>query len=63
MWPSRIKMGLATKSLVEFVLACQVAAAGRIIVGICVAVIGVAPHVWSFSRHFVEGTRGAEQSS
>jgi hypothetical protein len=57
MWPSWIKIALAAKSLAELTLACQVAAAGRIIVGICVALVGVAPHLWTFSRHFVEGPR------
>jgi hypothetical protein len=57
MWPSWIKIVLAAKSLAELTLACQVAAAGRIIVGICVALVGVAPHLWTFSRHFVEGPR------
>jgi hypothetical protein len=57
MWPSWIKVTLAAKALVEFTLACQVAAAGKIIVGISVALVGVAPHVWSFSRHLVEGPR------
>ncbi len=51
---SWIKVALAVKSLVEFTLACQVAAAGKIIVGIGVALVGVAPHAWSFSRHLVE---------
>jgi hypothetical protein len=57
MWQSWTKVALAVKSLAELTLACQVAAAGRIIVGLCVALVGVAPHVWSFSRHFVEGPR------
>ena len=57
MWQSWMKVGLAGKSLVELVLACQFAAAGRIIVGLCVALVGVAPHVWSFSRRLVEGSR------
>jgi hypothetical protein len=57
MWQSWIKVALAVKSLAELTLACQVAAAGRIIVGLSVALVGVAPHVWSFSRHFVEGPR------
>lgn len=52
---SWIRVALAVKSLVEFTLACQVAAAGKIIVGIGVALVGVATHVWSFSRHFVQG--------
>jgi hypothetical protein len=52
-----MKVVLAAKSLVEVILACEVAIAGKIIVGICVALMGVAPHVWSFSRHFVEGPR------
>jgi hypothetical protein len=55
MWQSWTKVALATKSLVELTLACQVAVAGRIIVGIVVALIGVAPHVWLFSRRFVDG--------
>lgn len=57
MWQSWVKAALAAKSLVELTLACEVAVAGKIIVGICVALVGVAPHVWSFSRHFVEGPR------
>jgi hypothetical protein len=57
MWPSWIKVALAAKALVEFTLACEFAAAGKIIVGIGVALVGVAPHVWSFSRHVVEGSR------
>jgi hypothetical protein len=57
MWQSWMKVALAAKSLVELTLAFQVAAAGKIIVGICVAMVGVAPHVWSFSRHLVEGPR------
>jgi hypothetical protein len=55
MWQSWTKAALAAKSLVELTLACEVAVAGRIIVGVVVALIGVAPHVWSFSRRFVEG--------
>jgi len=57
MWQSWVKAALAAKSLVELTLACEVAVAGKIIVGICVALVGVAPHVWSFSRHFVEGSQ------
>ena len=57
MWQSWMKVALAAKSLVEVILACEVAIAGKIIVGICVALVGAAPHVWSFSRHFVEGPR------
>ena len=57
MVPTWIKTALAVKSMIEFTLACQVAAAGQIIVGMCVAVVGVAPHVWSFSRRVVEGPR------
>ncbi len=55
MWQGWIKVALAAKSLVELTLACEVAVAGKIIMGICVAIVGIAPHVWSFSRHFVEG--------
>jgi len=55
MWQSWIKVALAAKSIVELTLACEVAVAGKIIMGICVALVGVAPHVWSFSRHFVDG--------
>jgi hypothetical protein len=55
MWQSWIKSAIAAKSLVEIVLACEVAVAGRIIAGICVALIGVAPHVWSATRRIVEG--------
>lgn len=54
MWQSWIKVALAAKSIVELTLACEVAVAGKIIMGICVALVGVAPHVWSFSRHFVD---------
>lgn len=57
MWPSWIKVALGTKSLLELTVACQFAAAGRIITGVCVALMGVAPHVWAFSRDFVEGPR------
>jgi hypothetical protein len=57
MWQSWMKVALAAKSVAELTLACQVAVAGRIFAGICVALVGVAPHVWSFSRHFVEGPR------
>jgi hypothetical protein len=57
MWPSWMKVALGTKSLVELTVACQFAAAGRIITGVCVALMGVAPHVWAFSRDFVEGPR------
>jgi hypothetical protein len=52
-----MKVALAAKSLVELTLACEVAAAGKIVVGLCVAVVGIAPHVWSFSRRLVEGSR------
>jgi hypothetical protein len=55
MVPTWTRTVLAVKSMIEFTLACQVAAAGQIIVGMCVAVVGVAPHVWSFSRRVVEG--------
>jgi hypothetical protein len=57
MWQSWMKVALATKSLAELALACQVAVAGQIITGIGVALVGVAPHVWSFSRRFVEGSQ------
>jgi hypothetical protein len=57
MWQSWIKGALTVKSLVELALACQVAIAGQVITGICVAVVGVAPYVWGFSRNFVEGPR------
>jgi hypothetical protein len=59
MWQSWMKMVLAAKSVAELILACEVAVAGKIIVGICVALVGVAPHVSSYSRHFVEGPREA----
>ena len=55
MWQSWIKVALAAKSLVELTLACEVAVAGQIITGVCVALVGIAPHVWLFSRRFVEG--------
>jgi hypothetical protein len=57
MWQSSMKMALAAKSLAELTLACQVAVAGKIIMALCVALVGVAPHVWSLSRRFVEGPR------
>jgi hypothetical protein len=57
MWQSWMKVALGAKSVVELILACEVAVAGKIIVGICVALVGVAPHVGSYSRHFVEGPR------
>lgn len=55
MWHSWIKAAIAAKSVIEIVLACEVAVAGQIIAGICVALVGVAPHVWSATRRFVEG--------
>jgi hypothetical protein len=57
MWQSWIKVAIAAKSVVEIALACEVAVAGKIIAGICVALVGVAPHVWSATRNFVEGPR------
>jgi hypothetical protein len=57
MVPTWIKTVLAVKSMIEFTLACQVAAAGQIVVGMCVAVVGIAPHAWSLSRRVVEGPR------
>jgi hypothetical protein len=55
MWQSWTKVALAAKSLVELTVACEVAVAGQIIMGVCVALVGIAPHVWSFSRRFVDG--------
>lgn len=58
MWPSWIKVALGTKSLLELTVACQFAAAGRIITGGLHGAHGSPhPHVWDFSRHFVEGQR------
>ena len=43
MWQSSMKVALATKSLAELTLACEFATAGRIVAGLSVALVGVAP--------------------
>lgn len=55
MWQTLFRAGLTAKAIIELTVAWEVATAGQIITAICVGTLGVAPHLWSMTKKFVDG--------
>jgi hypothetical protein len=56
MWQTLIRAGLAAKAILELTVAWEVATAGQIVTAICVGTLGIAPHLWTMAKKFVDGS-------
>jgi hypothetical protein len=45
---------LMAKSLVGISFACEIAAAGRVVAGLCLGSVGAVPLLWGLSKHLLE---------